>query len=391
MSIALPPIELPPAARRLRNEVRDFIAREKPPGTIYSDSSPEFSRKLGEHGWIGMTWPRRWGGHERSALERHVVTEELLAAGAPMFFHWVADRQSGPLIIKFGTDEQRARFLPKMARGECSFAIGLSEPDAGSDLANAKVRATRTDDGWRLSGTKLWTSNAHVADYLIVFCRSASPGADRRAGFTQLIVDLRSPGITINPVLNLERRREFNEVVFDDVAVPAGNQLGVPDQAWRQLISELAFERSGADRFLAVFWLYQALVDEVGPNPDAADAALIGRTGAHLWTLRNMSQSVAGLLERGESPEVQAALVKELGTRLEQELPMRCRALRPMAPSGAGSAGGLSVNADRPAASGPESFQHAIERAQRYVPRLTIQGGTQEILRNAIARGLGLR
>ena len=322
-----------------------------------------------------MTWPRRWGGGERDALDRYVLVEEMLAAGAPVFYHWVADRQSGPLILKYGTDAQRARFLPAITRGECGFAIGLSEPNAGSDLSAIQTRAVLSDGGgWRISGTKVWTSSAHLADFMIVLCRTATRGENRHHGLSQFIVDLRASGLQVNPILNIASEHEFNEVVLDDVHVPDDMRLGPVGNGWEQLISELALERSGSDRFLSALHLFKCFVDVVGPQPTDEEASMIGRFSAHLWTLRQMSISVAGML--GErAPNVEAAIVKDLGTRFEQELVSQCRALRP------GIARGEHAS----------PYEDALVEAQLYMPRVTIQGGTPQILRNAIARGLGLR
>jgi acyl-CoA dehydrogenase len=141
------PVVLPPACEALRAEVREFLAAETAAGNCRASSDfgghfdPGFSRKLGAKGWIGMTWPRRYGGGERTTLERYVVTEELLVGGAPVTAHWTADRQSGPLLLRFGTEDQRQRFLPGICRGETYFCIGMSEPDSGSDLASIRSRA----------------------------------------------------------------------------------------------------------------------------------------------------------------------------------------------------------------------------------------------------------
>lgn len=369
------PVRLDATLLELRAEVRSFIAAEQPPGSRFTEDSPEFSRKLGARGWIGMTWPKRWGGHQRSQLDRYVVVEELLAAGAPIFHHWVADRQSGPLILRFGTDEQRGRFLPLIARGELCFAIGLSEPDAGSDLTNVRTRALRASDGsWRISGTKVWSSNAQNADYMIVLCRTEPRGADRREGLGQFIVDLGFPGVRVNPIRNIAGEHEFNEVVFDDVAVPDTMRLGAPGAGWEQMMSELAFERSGPDRFLSAMRLLRSFIDAVGPNLTDEEASFIGRTRARLATLREMSISVAGMLHE-RVPNTEAAIVKDLGTQLEQEIVAGCRALRP-----AWLREGAATD-----------YEIACAEAMLYMPRVTIQGGTAQILRNAIARGLGLR
>jgi acyl-CoA dehydrogenase len=370
----LAPIRLPAAAEALRPQVRAFLEDRVPPGSRFTHASREFSRELGERGWIGMTWPRRWGGGERSGLERYVVVEETLAAGAPIFYHWVADRQSGPLILRFGTDAQRERFLPRIAAGRCGFAIGLSEPNAGSDLSGIATRAVRTDAGdWRLNGTKIWTSNAHLADFMIVLCRTSPRTGDRHDGLGQFIVDLGASGLSVHPIRNLAGEHEFNEVVFDEVVVPDAMRLGPPDRAWEQLVSELALERSGPDRFLSALELLARFVDAIGPDPTDEEASLVGRFASHVWTLRQMSISVAGHLETS-SPNVEAAIVKDMGNALEQEIVARVRSLRP------------ALRLD-----GADPYERACAQAMLYMPRVTIQGGTPQILRNTIARGLGLR
>ncbi|MGE0314165.1 MAG: acyl-CoA dehydrogenase family protein [Lautropia sp.] len=373
--IAFEPVQLPPQLQDLRREVRAFVQAQVPVGAHYTQSSRAFSRKLGERGWIGMTWPARWGGGERSDLARYVVSEELIAAGAPIFYHWVADRQSGPLILRFGTDDQRARFLPAIAKGECGFAIGLSEPDAGSDLSALRTRATRRDGGWRISGTKIWTSNAHEADFIIVLCRTGDSGGNRHQGFTQFIVDLHAPGVQVRPILNIAAAHEFNEVALDEVFVAQENRLGEVGDGWKQLMSELAFERSGPDRFLSALALLRRFIDAIGTSPDDAQAEFVGRCVARLRTLRMMSMSVASMLH-DRAPNVEAAIVKDLGNELEQDIVEGCRRLLPA----------CAATTDD-----PSSYARALQDAQLYMPRVTIQGGTPQILRNGIARALGMR
>jgi alkylation response protein AidB-like acyl-CoA dehydrogenase len=331
----------------------------------------DFSAKLGARGWLGMTWPKRYGGHERDAVERHIVVEELLAAGAPVAAHWIADRQSAPLILRHGTEDQRQSILPSIAAGTCFFGIGMSEADSGSDLASVRTKAERTDTGWVLTGNKIWTTYAHKAHYMIVFCRTSASEA-RHEGFSQMLVDLSLPGISIQPIHDIAGEHHFNEVAFDKVELPADALLGTEGQGWAQVMSELAFERSGPDRFLSSF----ALIDELlrclsGLNRDQAPPAL-GRMVAHLLVLRQMSLSVAGMLARGEQPTLAAAVVKDLGALFEQEVPDLARALL------------------NPGATDPE-FAAAFRRVLLAAPSFSLRGGTREILRGIIARGLGLR
>lgn len=377
--LSFPQLSLPPGTKALRSEIRTVLDRELERGTwrrggkSWGGYNPELSQKLGAAGLIGMTWPKQYGGGERSYLERYVLTEELLAAGAPAGAHWVADRQSGPLILRFGTDGQKERYLPPIARGESSFCIGMSEPDSGSDLASIRSRAEKIHGGWKLSGTKIWTSNAHRAHFIIVLCRTEPRSDNRHAGMSQLLVDLGSEGIEVRPIYNLVGDHDFNEVVFDQVFVPDDCVLGEPGSGWDQVTSELAYERAGPERFLTNFHLLRELVRMVGNQPTPAAAREVGRLVAHLWALRRASLAVAGMLQDGATPAVESALVKDLGTHFQQELPEVARRLA----------------ADEGWLDGP--LVELIQKSAMVAPAYTIQGGTTEILRGIVARGLGLR
>lgn len=368
----------------LRREVRDFLAEETAAGRIAPRNNawlrydPDFSRRCGRRGYIGMRWPRRYGGQERSERERFVVAEEMLAAGAPVGAHWIADRQSGGQILRFGTEKARAELLPRIAAGECYFAIGMSEPDSGSDLASVSTRARRVEGGWRISGRKVWTSNAHNAHYLIALVRTApADPADRRAGLTQMIVDLAAPGITISPIHNLSGEREFNEVLFEDCPVGDDMVLGEVGAGWACVVNELALERSGPDRFMSVF----PLLSEMFRSPHSGDGHRrdaevgIGQLLAHLIALRGMSHAVAALLDEGHAPETAAALVKDVGNSFEQAIPETGRRLFPLAPM----------------SPPPVPLAGMLAQATLDAPSFSLRGGTREVLRGIIARGLGLR
>jgi alkylation response protein AidB-like acyl-CoA dehydrogenase len=374
--------DLPPEAERLRKEVRDFLEEQ------FSGANPvkrarswggfdrEFSRRVGAQGWIGMTWPKTYGGHERTFLERYVVMEEMLAAGAPVSAHWIADRQSGPLLLRFGTEEQRRKILPGIVRGELAFAIGMSEPDSGSDLASIRTRATEVDGGYLVNGTKVWTSNAHLSDYLIALFRTQVVPDKKHEGLTQFLVDLRATtGITIRPIIDLAGHHHFNEVNFSDAFVPDDARVGNEGDGWKQVTTELAFERSGPERYLSSIALIKELVREVAARPDDRGAEAVGRMVANMATLRQMSLSVASMLQAGQNPNLEAATVKDVGTGFEQSIPERAHELLDVEPT-------VDTGSD---------LQQVLGYITQVAPSFSLRGGTREVLRGIIARGLGLR
>lgn len=368
----------------LRHEVRRFVAAERASGGLpYPDKvglgfSPEVSRKIAAQGWIGMTWPRQYGGHERTALERYVVTEELLAAGVPVGAHWITDRQSGPVLLKFGTEAQKQAFLPRIVRAEIAFCIGMSEPDSGSDLASLRTSGVKVEGGWRVNGTKLWTTNAHRVHYMIALIRTEKVDEKaRHAGLTQVLIPLDSSGVTVRPIKSMVGLEDFNEVAFDNVFVSDEHVVGAPGNGWNQVSAELAYERSGPERWISSFRLLAELVQALGPTPSDGASQEIGRLIAQLMAVRQMSLSIACMLEEGKSPNLEASIAKDIGTRLEQDI---VKTVRNLAQSE-----GLLDTADVP------SLRSLLASAQRYAPAFTIRGGTGEILRGVIARGLGLR
>ncbi|MHA6780745.1 acyl-CoA dehydrogenase family protein [Pseudonocardia saturnea] len=362
----------------LRAQVRRFLADELDAGSFrpscdswIQGHSPAFSRKLGERGWLGMTWPRRYGGGGRSARERFTVVEELLAAGAPVAAHWIADRQTGPLLLRVGTEQQKRTLLPAMARGRLFVAAGLSEPDSGSDLASVRTRATPTATGWRVSGRKVWTSHAHRSHYLLALVRTAPPNGDRHAGLSQMLVNLDAPGVTIRPIEVMTGEAHFTEVTLDDVPVPAGMVVGTVGDGWRGVMAELAYERSGPERYLSTFPLLAELVSAPAAHGEAA-LTDIGSATARLWALRALSLRVQDLLDRGIPTGTAAALVKDLGTQLEGELVDIAR----------------RACATRPGSAADAPLGALLQHAQLARPSFTLRGGTNEILRGVVARGL---
>jgi hypothetical protein len=374
------PTDMPASTRALRQRVRDFLGEHQDRwtpwlrGHSWTGVDREFSRAVGQQGWIGMTWPKAYGGGEHSMLSRYVVLEEMLAVGAPVGAHWIADRQSGPLLLRVGTEEQRQRYLPGIARGELAFCIGLSEPDAGSDLAAIRTRAEKVPGGWRINGRKIWTTNAHISDYMIALVRTSGTPKDRHAGLSQFLIDLEAVGVEVRAINDLTTEAHFNEVTFDDLFVSDDALVGAEGQGWEQANAELAFERSGPDRYMSVFPLMPMLIDTVRADGggDRLDARRIGQAAAELAVLRQMSVSIAGMLATGATPNQEASVVKELGVALEQRMPDLVREL-------AGS---------RPACTALAEMHSA---AMQLAPTFSLRGGTREIIRGIIARGLGLR
>lgn len=380
-AISFPTFPDPGEAETLRGELRAFLRDEladRSPlerAQSWNGADPAFSRKMGERGWLGMTWPSRYGGGDRSGLERYIVLEEVLAAGAPVAAHWIADRQSGPTLLRFGNEAQRTEILPRIARGECFFCIGMSEPDSGSDLASIRTKAVAVEGGYRVSGTKTWTTNAHLAHYMILLARTGSSNGERQTGMSQFLVDMSRPGITVRSIPIPTGEHHFNEVVLDDVFLPTTALLGQEGGGWKQVMSELAYERSGPERFLSSFTLLAELLRVSGSQPSDEVALALGRLSAHLVTLRRMSRSVAGALGADQNPALEAVIVKDLGAVFEQEIPEIARTL-----------------VGRTATAGDDAdFASVLAYITMHAPSFSLRGGTREILRGIIARGLGLR
>ncbi len=361
-----------------RASVRAFLQQELSAGSFsprpncWMHYDAEFSRRCGERGFIGITFPTEYGGRGGSAYERYIVCEEMLAAGAPVGMHWIADRQSGPQILRHGSETAKRKILSEIGAGRCCIGIGMSEPGAGSDLAAVRTKGTRVEGGWRVTGSKLWTSHAHHADYIIALIRTGEPQPQKHAGLTQVLVDMRSPGLRVSPIDDMTGGREFNEVALEDVFVPDSFVLGSPGEGWKLVTGELAYERSGPERFMSTFTLIDALVERIGPAPDERASIALGRVVTHFVSLRRMSSAVAGLLEQGRSPDVEAALVKDLGTTFEREVIEIAR----------------QAVSDAPELSSADRYRRILAESMLAAPSFTLRGGTREILRGIVAKQL---
>ena len=370
-------VDWPDSAPELRRQVRALVAEhgERDPvrrANSWTKADPEFSRRLGGAGLLGMTWPKEYGGHERSQIERYVVIEELLAAGAPVGAHWIADRQSGPLLLRLGNEELKRRWVPAIARGEAFACIGLSEPGSGSDLASVRTSARREGDEWVLNGQKVWTTGAHVSHFMIALVRSEA-GSERQQGLSQFVVPMDAPGVTVKPIVDLTGAHEFNEVFFEDVRLPASALLGTEGEGWKQATAELSLERSGPERYLSSMVLFLELVRHAGSSDDPALRQLVGRLAAEAWTLRLMSASVAAKLARGEDPALEATMVKDLGNAYEQAIPQLVQSAVDFGEADA------------------EIVRAVCFYLLQVSPSFSLRGGTREIIKGIIARGLGLR
>ena len=369
--------------KQLRDQARRFLGERSAPKQVRRvlEGHTPYDRALwegvAEMGWLGTAIPEEYGGAGMGHLGLCILAEEMGRAVAAIPFGSTTYLAAEALILA-GSPAQKAHWLPKIAAGELTFCIGMSEPNAGSDVAGTRTRAVKVDGGYRINGTKLWTSNAHNADYAILFCKMSSDDVDandRHAGATQFLLDLKTPGVEIRPVINLLGEHHFNEIFLTDVFVPDHLLLGKEGNGWNQLTSELAFERSAPDRFLVLFQMLQQMIRMAGPTPDRSTAAALGKLISQLATLRSMSVSIAGMLMEGLQPNNESAVVKDLGTRYEQDIPVVARQLF----------------ATEPELEAIDLYASMLARSTMNAPRLSIQGGTREILRGIIARGLGLR
>lgn len=374
---------LPPEDQALRQQVRAFAQEHTRHMDAYARArswmgfDAEFSRKLAARGWLGLTLPPQYGGAGKGYYSRFVVSEELLGAGAPVSAHWIADRQSGPLILRYGSQAQREWYLPRICRGEAFFCIGMSEPDSGSDLASIRSRATRSENGWLLNGSKIWTTNAHRSHYMIALVRTSGTPEDKHKGLSQVIVDLSLPGVTVRPIRDLAGDAHFSEVFFSDVQLDEAALIGDEGAGWAQVNAELAFERSGPERLYSSIALAECLLKECRQQAQTGVAiqAAIGALAARLAVLRMMSLAVTRKLAQGEDPSLEATLVKDYGTTLEQDMPKIVG----------------ECLGNEPAFTPSIELLKTLSFVSQVCPSYSLRGGTREILRGIIARGLGLR
>ena len=370
------PATAPAELRELRAAVHDFVEGERAAGVFepacdawMRSYDRTFSQRLAANGWLGITWPAEHGGGGRSHTARLVVTEELLRAGAPVAAHWIAERQIGPAILRYGSDELKHELLAPIAAGDVTFCLGMSEPEAGSDLAAVRTTARPDGDGFRVTGAKIWTTIAHHAEFAYVLA-CTNEQAPKDARLTELVVDMQAPGVEVRPIYDLAGEHHFNEVLFDDVPVPARRVIGEVGRGWEQVTAQLAFERGGPERFLSTYPLLDALV-RFAADGDGGEAASerVGELSGRLRGLRALNWRIAELMDAGVAPIAPAAMLKILGTRFEQDVVELGRWLLELEPDP--TAGGIGA---------------MLADAQVALPGISLRGGATEILAGIVAR-----
>lgn len=376
-----------------REEVRDFLRIEMPyppsleyPGGLCEGNSREFSHKMAEKGWIGLTWPKPYGGQERTYVEKAILMEELLKVNAPIQYHLLADRQVGPAIIRFGSEWQKAFFLPRIVRAEegAMFCLLFSEPNAGSDLASVSTTAVRDGDHYLINGQKVWTTAGHLSDYGWMLAKTNLDKSVRKhLTLSEFIVDMKAPGISLKPIINMVGAHSFNEVFFDDVKIHKRFLVGQENAGFKQIMAQMDYERAGIERLLQNYSIYEQLITYFKQMDKT--------TGFYAWARDAMAQLeiersvgrllcyyIAWIIDQGRSPSAEAAMCKAFCTLYEQRLTdFATRVLGPISQVRAGVEG-LPLKGE-------------LATAYLWSPSYTLQGGSVAILKNIVAlRGLDL-
>lgn len=378
---------------RLREEVKSFLKTEREKGDCHFGnncfleiSSKEFSKKVSEKGWIGMAWPKEYGGLGLGYLDRLIMLEEMFRVGAPVAFHYLGDRQVGPGLIHFGSDFQKREFIPKILNADINFCLLFSEPDAGSDLANCRTTAVEDGDHYIINGQKVWTTGGHRADYGWALVKTNfDPDVSKYKSFSEIILDMKTPGITIRPIINIVGEHSFNEVFFDNVKVPKENLVGKKDNGFRQIMTNLDYERAGIDRLMQNYLVKESLTEYVRNNRDGmplSEDALVRDSVAQLEVEFQVSKLfiyyIASLLDAGKIPTYEAAMGKAVCTLFESRLADVASSIMGLH--------GLVMPGSREVL-----FDGVVCESYLWSPSYTLQGGSVEVLKNIIAqRGLKL-
>jgi len=381
--------EFTPEQEKLRGEVRQFLLKEAPAESLKTrddvwanvDSfDREFARKVGKKGWIGMTWPKEWGGGGYNYIDRIIVNEEMLLYGAPVMAYWTNDRQMGPAILAHGSEEQKREFLPRMIAGEISMCIGMSEPEAGSDLASVQTRAVEKEDCFIISGQKLWTGGAYFSNYIYLVVRT-DPNVPKHRGLSEFIVDLKLPGVTVRPVADFEGHHGFNEVFFDEVRVPKTALVGKKNNGWYQIIGHLDYERAGLERCMSnrrLFLDFQDYCKEEGLFKDPLVRHRVAELEVEFQVARLLCYQVAWVLTEGRVPNIEAALAKAYGEVYMKRVAATITQI-------------LGLYGQLMPKSKYVPLMGRVAQNYLFSPSYTLMAGSHEIQRSVLAtRGLGL-
>jgi alkylation response protein AidB-like acyl-CoA dehydrogenase len=370
-----------PEEDAFRARVRGWLEQNAPaPGSLKDlDSQRAWQRKLHEAGFLGAAWPKEYGGAGLSEMEQAILNEELARVRAPGVINAMAIWWVGPAIMRYGTDEQKRRFIAPILTADEIWATGYSEPSSGSDMAAAKTKAVRDGDHYVVTGQKVWTTLAHISDWFFVLVRTSSEGP-KWAGLTLLLMDMKSPGVEVRPIRQIDGSAEFNEVFMNDVRVPVANRLGAEGQGWEIVSSALVNERTGIAGSIRFDHALEGVI-AAARERGAADDPLVRQRIADLaikaaivrWSgMRALSDSVHGRF----NPHLSAAM-KLVSTQLTQEFSET--AMEVLGPWGA------LMDDEYAPASARWARQFLQDRA------MTIAGGTSEVQKNIVAqRILGL-
>jgi alkylation response protein AidB-like acyl-CoA dehydrogenase len=372
---------------KFRQQIRDFLEEEIRQG-LWEPScdawimgyDPEFTKRVAQRGWIGLTWPKEYGGQGCSFVDRLILTEEMLRYGAPAACHWFADRQIGGAIVHYGTEEQKKELLPLILRGEAYVGLGMSEPDAGSDLASLKTRAVEDGDSYVIDGQKTWTSGGSHMNWIYLVART-DQNAPKHRGISELFFETSLPGINVQPIVDITGGVHFNEVFFDGARISKKCLIGEKNRGFYQILNQLDYERSGMERLMANYPLFEALIQytkETKRNgkplsDEPVIRAKLAQLKIELEIGRLHMYRVATVMDDGRAPNWESAMSKAYGTAFEQRLASTAIEIL-------GLYGQLSPQSKLVPMRG--MAYHSYLSSKGY----SLQAGTTEILKNILAQ-----
>jgi alkylation response protein AidB-like acyl-CoA dehydrogenase len=371
---------------RFRERVRTFLKENLPPGWSTPSAGlnnrgnlqfmREWTRKLYENGFLGMSWPKEWGGQGATQIEVAILNEEMARSRAPSPLNYMGLTMVGPTLIAHGTDQQKQRFIGKVLSGEELWCQGFSEPGAGSDLAALRTRAELKGDEFVVNGQKVWTSGAHYADWCFLLVRT-DPTAPKHRGISYLLVDMKTPGITVKPLRQMTGEADFNEVFFEDVRVPRENLVGRINDGWRVAVTTLSNERGTmafalAARYEIIFNEVAELCRRMGAGASPIARQQVAQFYIDLQSLKYSLYRNFSTILHGGTPGPEGSIAKLWWSELDQRMEE------------------FAVHMLGPAGQLMEGSPHAVDSGRWGMNLLrarclTIAAGTSEIHRNTIA------